>query len=480
MRIVVGSLQQESNTLTSRMSTYGGFEIHRGTAMLSHISVVDYLTAEGAQLIPTLYANALPGGPLRKDDFLRLASELVSLIPAGEAKPKIDGIWLYLHGALHVEEIGSGELALLRMVRVRVGYEIPIALALDFHANNTRELMDLVNVIAGYRTAPHRDMPETEVRAARLLVRCVREGILPNPRMTRCPVVVPGDCVLTDEEPLKSIMQEASQLEREEGMLVCNVFNGQPWVDAPHMGPSMVCVHAWDSAIAKRAANRLAQRFFGARHDFQFSIEACEPAEALMRAYAEQDRPVFVSDSGDNTTAGSSGDNAFLLNLVLRMQMRDVLIAGITDSEAVASCHSAAIGDELELEVGGKIEPASTRVKISGRLVFKGDIEGWYGENAGPAAVVQCTGNDIVLTANRCAFTRIGIFSGLGLDIESYRFVIVKLGYLFPELAVAAQRAILAFTTGGSTERLQDMGMKYITRPVFPLDDGFELDLVQR
>ena len=49
----------------------------------------------------------------------------------------VDGIWLYLHGAMEVEHIGSGELALLRMVRERVSFNVPIALALDFHANNT-------------------------------------------------------------------------------------------------------------------------------------------------------------------------------------------------------------------------------------------------------------------------------------------------------------------------------------------------------
>ena len=40
-------------------------------------------------------------------------------------------------------------------------------------------------------------------------------------------------------------------------------------------------------------------------------------------------------------------------------------------------------------------------------------------------------------------------------------------------LAAEAQRAILAFTPGSSTERLEDMHMKNIRRPMFPLDDNF-------
>ena len=100
------------------------------------------------------------------------------MIPPGG----VDGIWLYLHGAMEVEDIGSGELALLRMIREKVGFNVPIALALDFHANNTQELMALVNVVVGYRTAPHRDMRETELRAARLLVHCIEKRCCRSPR----------------------------------------------------------------------------------------------------------------------------------------------------------------------------------------------------------------------------------------------------------------------------------------------------------
>jgi microcystin degradation protein MlrC len=210
--------------------------------------------------------------------------------------------------------------------------------------------------------------------------------------------------------------------------------------------------------------------FFDSRYDFKFSIEACEPGDALDRAYRRQKGPVFVTDSGDNTTAGSAGDNAYLLRLLQNKSMKNVLLGGLTDKPAVESCQAADLGDMLELEVGGTIESASVRTRISGQLIFKGDIEGWYGENAGPCAVLRCEGIDVILTENRCALTRPRIFEKLGLLLNEYRFVVVKLGYLFPELAKIAERTILAFTTGGSTERLEDMGMRHIRRPMFPLD----------
>lgn len=66
------------------------------------------------------------------------------------------------------------------------------------------------------------------------------------------------------------------------------------------------------------------------------------------------------------------------------------------------------------------------------------------------------------------------IFASIGLDYHQFHIVVVKLGYLFPELAEEADRSILAFTPGASCERLEDMHLKRIRRPMFPLDDDFE------
>ncbi len=250
MRIVVGSFQQESNTLVSRKSGREDFDIFRGEEMLSHISVTDYFASMEAEIVPTLYAHAVPGGCLRETDFLAIARDLISCIPSQD----IDGIWLYLHGALEVENLGSGELALMRMIRRKVGDDVPIALALDFHANNTAGLMKLVNVIAGYRTVPHRDMEETELRAAKLLVRCIEGHFLPEPQMARANVVAPGDCVLTDE-PHSRNNSRGRRASRNAPGCSSATCSTPAWVDSPNMGPSMVCIHERDKAAAKARPN---------------------------------------------------------------------------------------------------------------------------------------------------------------------------------------------------------------------------------
>ena len=470
MKIVIGSLQCEGNSLTPIHTKFEDFDYAVGEAMYEEIQVVDFFKENGCEIVPTIYAHALPGGAVVKEDFLRLANELVDAIPV----VGIDGIWLYLHGAMYVEEIGSGDTYLLKMVRDKVGYDIPISVAMDFHADNTDEIVKLANCITGFRTAPHCDHKETQIRAAQMLLTCIERNILPQPQMARSIVVICGDAVQTSLEPLKSIMEMAEKFEREvPGMLSVQVFNGQPWIDEPYMGPSIVVTHATDVEVAKQYADILADKFYKVRHDFKFLIEAVEPEEAIRRAMEAEESQVFLSDSGDNTTAGAAGDNAYMINRLQEAGATNVLIAGIADEVACDTCYQANLGDELTIQVGGSLDKNSETATITGKLIHRGDIVSYTGGNAGPSATLDCGDMTVVVTKNRAAMCRPDIFASINLDYSPFKIVVVKLGYLFPELAAKAERAILAFTPGSSTERLEDMNMKKIRRPMFPLDDDF-------
>lgn len=469
MRILLCSLQCEGNSLTPIKTKYEDFDYAKGEAMYEKIRVMEYMWENELQPVPTIYAHALPGGAVVKEDFLKLVDEILNAIPDSG----IDGVWLYLHGALYVEEIGSGDTYLVRKVREKVGDNIPISVAMDFHADNTDELVSSVNCITGFRTAPHTDHKETQIRAMKNLVYCIENKILPKPQISRANVVICGDAVQTEQQPLKSVMEMADEFEKNiPGMLSVQVFNGQPWIDEPYMGPNFVVTHESDNEKAMECAKLLAQKFYDIRHDFKFEVETQEPEEAIKIAM-QSSEPVFVSDSGDNTTAGASGDNAYMLNLAKELGAKDILIAGICDSAACDLCYDAKLGDVLTLKVGGSLDKNSESAEICGKLVHKGDILSYTGGNGGPSATLDCGNMTVVITKNRAALCRPDIFESINLDYSKFKIVIVKLGYLFPELASVAKRAILAFTPGSSCERLQDMNMKNIRRPMFPLDDNF-------
>jgi len=470
MKIAIGSMQCEGNSITPVLTRYEDFDYAPGEAMYGKIAVMDALRARGCEIVPTIYAHALPGGAVRREDFLRLADELVARLPA----EGLDGVWLYLHGAMCVEELGSGEEYLLRKIRDKLGFQVPISVAMDFHADNSDEIPRLCNCVTGFRTAPHRDHAATQLRALGSLFTMIDRKLLPSPQLARAPVVICGDAVQTDLEPLKSIMTAADEMERTiPGMLSVQVLNGQPWVDEPYMGPNFIVTHESDPALAKACAEKLAKMFWQARHEFRFLIEAAEPDEAIRRAMSAPEPLVFLSDSGDNTTAGAAGDNAFLLNRLQRLGAKNVLVAGIMDAAACEACYRAKLGDTLTLTVGGSLDRSSEKAAITGKLIHRGDIFSYHYDNAGPSATLDCGDMTVVLTKNRAAMCRPDIFASVELDYHRFHIVAVKLGYLFPELAAEGARSILAFTPGSSTERLEDMHLKRIRRPMYPLEDNF-------
>jgi len=472
IRIVVGMVHHETNTLTPLTTDRQDFTVVRGPAMLDQLAVTPLFRDAGAELIPTLYANALPSGKVRQEVYADFRDEILRGISnAG----KVDGIWLYLHGAMEVEAIGNGEADLLQHIRRLVGSTVPIAVTLDFHGNIAPGLVAEANIICGYRTAPHTDQPETQQQAARLLLKCIREGLLPQPVLIHVPVLCPGDILVTTSEPGKSLMKELERSDARGDILCASIFGGQPWVDAPNVSMSVVVAASHDRVAAWDEARRLARCCWEVRKHFRFETETAEPEAALKLALESVRQPVFVSDSGDNTTGGAPGDSAMMLKLLLKMAPAAALVAGITDAEAVHACAGLQPGARVELDLGGSLHPAPRdSVRITGTLKFKGNILGWFGEDAGPAVVLQLGGIDVLVTEKRCGIVSPEILASVGLDLADYRLVVVKLGYLWEALARVAKRAIIALTPGATCENIRQIPYRQLRRPIFPLDDDFE------
>jgi len=215
-RVLVGALMQESNSFSPRPSVWSDFHVVTGPAMLAWIAAAPVFAEAGIEMVPTLYAYSVPGGILQEESYLRFKKQILDGITADS---RLDGVWLYLHGALEVERVGSGEADLVSAIRQKVGPDVPIAVALDFHANNTQRIMDNANIVYGYRTAPHIDEAETQEKTARLLIRCMEEGLLPRPVMVRPPLLFPGEMATTCIEPLLSLMREVARAESAEGIL---------------------------------------------------------------------------------------------------------------------------------------------------------------------------------------------------------------------------------------------------------------------
>lgn len=469
-KIVVGSLRQETNSFSQVKTMEKDFTVYKGDEMLQHVAVTPFFRENDVEIIPTLCAYAMPSGKVDEKTYLSYKNYIIDHIPQEE---KIDGVWLYLHGAMNVENIGSGEGLLVSEIRKKVGPDVPIAVALDFHANNTELLVKSANIIYGYRTAPHIDHKETQIRAAELLLKCINENICVESVMVRPPILLPGEMLTTGVEPTKSLIKELDVAEKEEGVICASIFGCMPWTDAPNAGASVVVVGKKGHSGVLKQAKRLAKLFWEAREKFKFEEEAAEPEDAVERAIKAEEELIFISDSGDNVTAGAAGDNTYLLNLLLEKKVEKTLVAGITDSRAVKEFSICNIGDKLTLMLGGELDSTSKSIQISAVLKGKGSIGGKEKKNCTNFVLINTNGIDIIVTDTRYSFTSPEIIECTGVKVYDYKIIVVKLGYIYPELRKISKRSIMALTPGSSCLAIDSFNFQNINRPMYPIDKNF-------
>ena len=84
--------------------------------------------------------------------------------------------------------------------------------------------------------------------------------------------------------------------------------------------------------------------------------------------------------------------------------------------------------------------------------------------------MVRVGGVRLILTERRKAFTELADFAAVGIDPRTHKIVVVKLGYLFPELAPLAALALLALSPGVSDLELTRLPYRHVRRPIYPLD----------
>ena len=76
----------------------------------------------------------------------------------------------------------------------------------------------------------------------------------------------------------------------------------------------------------------------------------------------------------------------------------------------------------------------------------------------------------VIVTKKRKPYHYEADFTRLGLDPRKTAILVVKIGYLVPELYDMRGDWIMALTPGGVDQDLERLGYRRINRPMFPLD----------
>jgi len=461
MRIVIGGISHETNSFNPKLTRIEDFRIKRNYELLSDESVKPF-TAEGAELIPTLWAEAIPSGPVEGETYRYLKESLLRHIRDLKG---IDGICLFLHGAMTVEEIGDGENDLVKSIREVAAADTLISVSLDLHGNISPELLEYVDILTAYRTAPHIDRMETRQRALSLLIACIKKSLRPTPVIVKIPMMIPGDPAITDAKPASDFYSELAEIDKTPGILNSSLLIGYSWADSPSTGSSVIVV-AEEKRFrdqAYRKACQLAAEYWKKRNEFRFAVATGTIDETIRMAQSFDKKPVFISDSGDNVTSGAGGDLPLFVERLLSNEVKDAVVGGIIDPQAVDCCRIAGIGCSVELEIGGKLDRVNgLPLKVTGKVANLTD----------DGAVLSIGGVDVILTVRRHAFIMIDSFRSYGIEPEERKIVVVKLGYLFPELRQVAAESLIALSPGFASQSLE-LDFQHVSRPIFPLDRDF-------
>lgn len=413
--------------------------------------------------------------------FSELSDELIERLR--ELGP-IDGLWYDIHGAMTVEGVDDAEVVLLDRIRATVGPEVIVSTSMDLHGNVSRELAHRSDLITCYRTAPHEDHMETKERAVRNLVDVLVSGA-PRPvkAWVPVPVLLAGEQTSTRIEPARSVYAAVEEVEAADGVLDAAIWAGYAWADEPRNRAAVV-VTGSDEAAVTAGAERLARGFWEARSRFAFvaptgSLDAC-----LDEALASDARPYFISDTGDNPTAGGAGDVTWGLGRVLdRPEFKapdgpTVIYASVPGPAAVEAAVAAGVGAVVTVTAGAEVDD-----RHAGPLIMTGVVHAVrHGDrDAGTEAVLRVGSVYVILTALRKPYHHEHDFTDLDLDPRGADLVLVKIGYLEPELFDMAVGWKLALTPGGVNQDLVRLGHRRIRRPMFPFDPGMgEPDLRAR
>lgn len=470
-RIGIGGIAIESCTFSPLHTTLADFDIRRGNDMqpcYPYLPNWTYRDRADITFLPCLKAETLPGGEVMPDAYEALKTELLDRIRA--ALP-LDGFVFDVHGAMSVLGMDDAEADLAEAIRAVVGPGCVIASGMDLHGNVTARLVAQIDVFSCYREAPHIDAMEAKERAITHLLHCLDTGTRPSRAWVRIPVMLPGERTSTFVEPGKTVYGKLKESDTVPGVIDPSLWVGYVWADQARNSATVV-VSGTDVAAISAEASTIARRYWDARHDFTFEVPAGDADWAIDEALKLNQKAVFISDSGDNPTAGAAGDTTIMIErLLARPEIasgaKTAIVSSLPSAAAVAACIAAGAGKPVTVTAGGVLDPINgSPLEINGTVysILHDDPTG------GDSAVVQTGGLHVILTTRRKVFFERAEFDAVGLEPAAHDITVVKIGYLFPGQRTMASAAFMALTPGAVNLDIPSLPYARVQRPIFPLD----------
>lgn len=472
-RIAIAGLAIESSTFSPALTHEDAFHARINDDVFSFYPFLspDSLNRSRANWIPTLRAHALPGGTVTREAYESLVKKTLDML---KKNVPYDGLFFDIHGAMSVVGLDDPEGDFIIRIREVIGKKTIISTSMDLHGNVSWRLAQNTDLITCYRMAPHEDALESKKRAVDNLLSRIESG-KGKPAYKAwipVPILLPGEKTSTRIEPGKGLYAKVAPASIQKGIVDAAIWIGYAWADEPR-NHAVVMVTGDDKEKVTSTAEELANSFWDMRSDFEFIAPTGSLDEILDKAVASTKHPFMISDMGDNPTAGGAGDVTWTLKEILaRPEFKSesgpsLIYASIPGPEFVKKAIEAGVGGKVDAYAGAAIDARfSPPIQLSG--IVKA-IE--YGDKHAETEVVVKNGSvHVIVTDKRKPYHKEIDFTRLGLNPRKTDIVVVKIGYLVPELYDMRADWIMALTPGGVDQDLERLDYKRIKRPMFPFD----------
>jgi microcystin degradation protein MlrC len=291
------------------------------------------------------------------------------------------------------------------------------------------------------------------------------------------PVMAMFDCRMigvfrTQEQPIRSFVDRIKSLEGRDGVLSVSFAHGFPWGDVADIGAKLLVIADKKKTKAEQLASALGMEVYGMRTALAPVFLSID--DALDRALASRTGPVVLADTSDNAGGGAPADATFLISRIVERGIRNVASALHWDPIAVRFCREAGEGTTLDLRIGGRVGPTSGApldLRVTVRRIASGITQrfGQVSLPIGDAVWVHADGVDLILNTQRTQVFHPECMAALGLDLSSYRLVVVKsANHFYAGFAAIASEVLFVDAPGALQRRTDQIPYTKLIRPIWP------------
>ncbi|MDC1318776.1 M81 family metallopeptidase [Candidatus Thioglobus sp.] len=449
-KIAIGGISTECSSYSPLYQKKDDFHSIQGQALLD---LVDFPFSEfDIKPYPLFFKKSVPGGPIDREYFTQIKYQFIEDI---HSLGELDGVLLLMHGAMYVDDIEDPEGEWIASVRKEVGPKCIISVSFDLHGQMTNQIISNIDAFAAFKTAPHIDVKETYQRSSVMLCKALNDEYRPYVLWSEIPVLVSGEMSSTFVEPCQSIYESLDLYNQESNILDCNLMIGYVWADTKRATASSIvtCTNEKSGAIICKS---IANLYWNNRKKLNYGMKSGDIHSALEFC---QDDFSIIADSGDNPTAGGVGDRADILKVILKADSKETLIAGIASKSAY---------DELkkgkQFTIGGTFGGGGPSLILTADSV--------YFQNQ--CAIVKVNKTTIVVTKLRRPFHKLTDFNDLKINLRSFQLLIVKSGYLSPDLENLSVPSFMVLSDGAVNQDLSSIPNKQRNRNIYPFQDFYD------